>query len=201
VKRIAAASSFFVLGLGFRLSSKRWDPEYLPIDETHPNTPEDSYSLSKLLNEEMLAAYTRAWGIRTVALRLLGVSYPHRETDQHRPQFGQPASAGPPAGVGNFNAWMYLDGRDGAQAFRLAIEKDDVPEHDVFFLATDSRLNEPARDAIARVYPHLAEKAARMQPDDLPISIDKAKRVLGYQPMHSWRSEVQQEPVLTGAGR
>ncbi|HEX2033519.1 MAG TPA: NAD(P)-dependent oxidoreductase [Chloroflexota bacterium] len=188
VRRIAAASSFFVLGLGFRISQRRWDPAYLPIDEAHPNTPEDSYSLSKLLNEEMLAAYSRAWGLRTIALRLLGVSYPHRERDAQPERFGQLAPPGPATGVGNFTAWMYLDGRDGAQAFRLAIEKDDLPQHDVFFVATDSRLSEPAREAIARVFPHLADAASRMAPHDLPISIEKARRVLGYEPRHSWRT-------------
>jgi nucleoside-diphosphate-sugar epimerase len=91
VRRVAMASTFFALGLGFRISDRRWDPEYLPIDERHPNTPEDSYSLSKLLNEQMLAAYTRAWGLRTIALRLLGVYYAHRESDPHRQQFGKPA--------------------------------------------------------------------------------------------------------------
>lgn len=182
VRRVAMASTFFVLGLGFRISDRAWNPEYLPIDERHPNTPEDSYSLSKLMNEEMLAACTRAWGIRTIALRLLGVSYPHREGDTHRDRFGKPAGQ-----ATNFMGWMYLDGRDGAQAFRLAIEKDDLPDHDVFFMATDTHLGEPCRDAISRTFPHLAEMAARMGPDDLTISIEKAKRVLGYRPQHSWR--------------
>jgi UDP-glucose 4-epimerase len=188
VKRVALASTYFVLGLGFRISDMPWNPEYLPIDEDHPNTPEDTYSLSKLCNEQMLASYTRAWGIRTIALRLLGVSYPHREGDTHRERFGRNAGE-----TKNFNAWMYLDGRDGAQAFRLAIEKDDLPEHDAFFLATDTHLGEPSRDAVARVFPHLAQKAARMGPADLIISIEKAKRVLGYQPRYSWRQELTNE--------
>ena len=184
VRRFAMASSYFVLGLGFRISTTSWLPEYLPIDERHPNTPEDSYSLSKLLNEEMLAAYSRAWGIRTVALRLLGVSHPHRANDLHRERFGKPA--GP---AKNFDPWMYLDGRDGAQAFRLAIEHDELPPFEVFFVATDTRLGEPSRDAIVRIFPLLADKVKAMGPDDLPISMDKARRLLGYQPRYSWRNE------------
>lgn len=184
VSRLAMASTYFVLGLGFRISDTQWRVAYLPIDEQHPTTPEDSYSLSKLIDELTLAAYTRAWGIRTTALRLLGVWYPHRQRELPRGYFGGQASLDR-----HFDGWMYLDARDAAQAFRLAIERDDVPSNAVYFVATDSRLGEPARDAITRLYPTLAEQAAAMQPDDLPISFAAATHSLGYEPHYSWRTQ------------
>ena len=57
VKRFAMASTFYVLGLGFNISDRPFWPEYLPIDEKHPCTPESTYGMSKLLGEEILAAF------------------------------------------------------------------------------------------------------------------------------------------------
>jgi hypothetical protein len=34
-----------------------------------------------------------------------------------------------------------------------------------------------------------------MKPDDLPISIEKARRVLGYQPRYSWRTQQPGPPA------
>lgn len=184
VKVVAMASTFFVLGLGFRISEARWLPKYLPIDEDHPLTPEDSYSLSKMLNEEMLAAYTRAYGIRTVAFRLMGVYYHFRDDSATRfrkeaavPENGRPA----------FGGWLYLDGRDGAQAFRLAIEATNLDPHERFYLASDRTLEESPRDALMRLFPELREMAAKLEPDDFLISIERARKRLGYAPKHSWR--------------
>ena len=66
-----------MLGLGFRISEAPFQVDYLPIDEDHPLRPEDTYSLSKVLDEELLKAFSRAYNIDCIALRLMGVDYPH----------------------------------------------------------------------------------------------------------------------------
>lgn len=185
VKIVAAASSYFVLGLGFRISEEPWWPEYLPIDEDHPNTPEDSYSLSKLLNEEMLKSHSRAWGIRTVAFRLMGVYYPFRDDSAAR--FRDQATLSPNRRP-SFEAFEYVDGRDVAQGFRRAIEATHLEPFEAFYLASDRTIEESPRDAVMRLFPNLREMAARLGPDDLLISIDRARRRLGYEPCHSWRT-------------
>lgn len=186
VKTLAFASTFFVLGLGFRISTARWLPAYLPIDEEHPLTPEDTYSLSKMINEEMLEAYTRAYGIRTLAFRLLGVYYAHRDDSATR---FRPEAAAPVEGKPNFGGWLYVDGRDAAQAFRLGIEKADrLNPHERFYLASDRTIAESSRDALNRLFPELADLARGLGSDDLLISIAKAQKLLGYEPRHSWRA-------------
>jgi nucleoside-diphosphate-sugar epimerase len=187
VKVVAFASTFFVLGLGFRLSAAAWSPSYLPIDEDHPLTPEDSYSVSKTLNEEMLAAYSRAYGLRTVAFRLMGVYYAHRDDSARR--FHERVEL--PSGASRlpFDGWLYVDGRDAAQAFRMAIETPNLDLHERFFLASDRTTAESPRDAVRRLYPELAALTANMGPDDFLISIERARRRLGYEPRHSWRQK------------
>lgn len=45
------------------------EPEYTPIDELHPKRPLNPYGRSKLMVEEVLADYERAYGLRSVCLR------------------------------------------------------------------------------------------------------------------------------------
>ena len=45
------------------------DPERIPIPEDHPKRPKSPYGRTKLMMEEILADYSRAYGIKYVALR------------------------------------------------------------------------------------------------------------------------------------
>jgi UDP-glucose 4-epimerase len=45
------------------------EPEYVPIDEEHPKCPLNPYGRSKLIVEEMLADYDKAYGLNSVCLR------------------------------------------------------------------------------------------------------------------------------------
>jgi len=59
VKKIVFSSSAAVYG----------NPQYLPIDEKHPQNPENYYGYSKLAIEENLRWYSQLKGIRYAALR------------------------------------------------------------------------------------------------------------------------------------
>lgn len=184
VMKVVFASTEFVLGIGYRISSRPWRLEYLPIDERHPCEPEDSYSLSKLLNEEMLAAYARAWGIRTVAFRLLPVFYHFRPENFDRIFQGR---ASVPAALRHSLVswcWMYLDGRDAATAFRLAIEASDLEPREVYFLASGRTIGESPAEALRREFPQYAHLAATLGPDDNLISIAAVKQRFRYEPRH-----------------
>lgn len=45
------------------------EPEYVPIDETHPRRPLNPYGMSKWMVERILADYDRAYGLKSVCLR------------------------------------------------------------------------------------------------------------------------------------
>lgn len=45
------------------------EPDYVPIDETHPNRPLNPYGRSKLMIEQVLADYAKALDFRSVCLR------------------------------------------------------------------------------------------------------------------------------------
>ncbi len=185
VKKLAMASTFFVLGCDFPISDRPFQVHYLPIDENHPLEPESTYGLSKICGEQILAAFQRAYGIKTAAFRLLGVQYEHRPT--HKFAERPPARPGYVGGP-KMTTWQYVDARDVAQAFRLFLEVDGFDQFEAFFLATDTKLEEETAVVLKRCCPDLADMADVLKGHEGIISIRKAQQMLGYQPKYSWRN-------------
>jgi nucleoside-diphosphate-sugar epimerase len=112
----------------------------------------------------------------------MAVKYPHL------PGFYQPlGESAVPYAPGNFTVWEYVDARDAAAAFRLAIERSELGLFERAFIATDRTSRESHRDLVRLHYPHLAAAADEMGPDDLILTIRRARQRLGYAPRHSWR--------------
>ena len=174
IKRIVSASSNAIVGWSY---SERFVPDYLPIDEAHPLRPEDVYGLSKEIGETIAHAYSRK-GLETVMLRPSGVVTPE-ELEQIKKDGGRR-----PTG---FQAYSYVDARDLAVAFRLAVERS-IPSSTVLFaVADDSTVAEPLCDLYPRVMPSIGEKARSLTGGKASYSNDSAKRLLGWQPVYSWR--------------
>ena len=51
-------------------------PKYLPVDEEHPVSPNNPYSQSKLMAEELCKAYSRDYGMDITILRLFNIYGP-----------------------------------------------------------------------------------------------------------------------------
>ena len=50
------------------------EPEYIPIDEKHPQVPINPYGQSKLIIEKILDDYDKAYGLKSVRLRYFNVA-------------------------------------------------------------------------------------------------------------------------------
>jgi len=86
-----------------------------------------------------------------------------------------------------WNLWSWVDSRDVAQACRLGLEAD-VAGADVFTIAAaDTLMKTPSRELMASAFPGVPVDA-RLGRFDTLLSIEKARRVLGYVPQHSWRN-------------
>jgi nucleoside-diphosphate-sugar epimerase len=191
IKQVIAASSYFVLGIGFRLSGTSYEPEYLPMDEDHPLLPEDSYSLSKVLGEEIYKAFVRAYEMRVVAMRLLGVYYHDDERSRMMHQFNITVPAATPEDKGYLisNTYQYVDARDIAVFVKLSIEANNLNPFEAFFVSTDTKYTEPTAVIAARRWPFLVEKAKDISGTEGLISTKKAERMLGFKPAYSWREQ------------
>ncbi|HET8564301.1 MAG TPA: NAD(P)-dependent oxidoreductase [Candidatus Binatia bacterium] len=175
VKRVVSASSNAAVGWSY---SERFVPDYLPIDEDHPLRPEDVYGLSKEIGETIAHSYARK-GLETVVLRPSGVITPD-ELEQIKKDGGRW-----PTG---FHAYSYIDARDLAVAFRRAVERS-IPSGTVLFVvADDSTVVEPLCELYPRVKPDIGDKARSLTGSKGSYSNVRAKRLLGWAPVHSWRS-------------
>jgi nucleoside-diphosphate-sugar epimerase len=177
LSRVVWASSETILGLPF----EREQPAYAPIDEEHPPYPESSYALSKLLSEELGRQLHRRTGTPHVALRFSNIMEP-QDYDRF-PTFWDDAR------LRRWNLWGYVDARDVAQSCRLALEADVGAEHFIV-AARDTVMNRPSRELMAEVYPDVRYTPSGGDFDTL-LSIEKARKLLGYEPRHSWRDHVE----------
>lgn len=177
IKRIIHASSETVLGLPFDTP-----PPYIPVDEEYPARPESTYSLVKHLEEQLAIELTR-WDpkLSITSLRFSNVMDP--EDYAEFPSFGADPRER------KWNLWGYVDGRDGAQAVLRALE-NAARGFDRFIIAAADTVMDRASDGLAReVFPGVDLTRAVGEYETL-LSIDKARRVLGYDPQHSWRQHV-----------
>ncbi len=179
IKRIVWASSETVLGLPMGPDAP---PPYLPVDEEFHPRPASAYSLAKTLEEELALQFCR-WDpeLTAVGLRFSNVMDPADYA-----QF--PAFDDDPA-LRQWNVWGYIDARDGAQAVRLALTAD-LRGREVFVIANaDTVMSRSSRELAAQVFPDLEVRKDLTEHETL-LSIDKARRVLGFDPQHSWRDHV-----------
>lgn len=190
ITKVIFASSYYALGLGGLIDKKKpFEVKYLPIDEEHPLFNQDTYGLSKQLGEMILQAYSRAYDIKCVAFRLMGVSYPGIRpigTDDKVPATPRTEWKGGPVGT----TYQYSDCRDIAYAMRLAVEKDLDNDYECFFHSSDTTFRGPTAPAIKLLYPDLAGMADSIEGEDGLISTKKIKSMLGFESKYSWKKDL-----------
>lgn len=175
IKKVVYASSETVLGLPFDV-----DPPYIPVDEEYPARPESTYSLVKHLEEQMAIEMTR-WDpeLSITGLRFSNVMDP--EDYEDFPSFDSDAT------LRKWNLWGYIDGRDGAQAVARALE-NGKPGFEAFIIANeDTVMTRSSASLAAEVFPGV-RVTKELGEHETMLSIDKAKRLLGFAPEHSWRN-------------
>jgi nucleoside-diphosphate-sugar epimerase len=87
-----------------------------------------------------------------------------------------------------WNLWAYIDARDGAQAVRRAIQAD-FNGFEAFVIANaDSVMSRSNISLLAEVFPGV-EQRGNIATNSTLLSIDKARRMLGYAPQYSWRNQ------------
>jgi nucleoside-diphosphate-sugar epimerase len=177
IKNVVFASSETVLGLPFDRP-----PPYAPLDEEYAPRPETAYSLGKLLDETMAAQFCR-WD---PALKMVGLRFSNvMDVEDYAafPGFDRDPRAR------KWNLWGYIDARDGAQAVRRGLEADFTGFEPFIIANHDTVMSRTSASLMAEVFPSVPIKGS-LSPNGTLLSIDKARRMLGYSPQHSWRNHV-----------
>jgi nucleoside-diphosphate-sugar epimerase len=160
IKRIVFASSETVLGIPFETP-----PPYIPVDEEYETRPESIYSVTKHLEEQLAIKLVR-WDpeFSITALRFSNVmdvadyaEFPSFDADSNRRKW---------------NLCALAASKPGFEAYIIA--------------AADTVMSRSSAALAAEIFPS-SPVTRRLDEHETLLSIDKARRVLGYAPEHSWR--------------
>ena len=182
INNIVWASSETVLGLPFDTY-----PPYVPVDEDYPPRPESSYSLSKVMGEELARQYCR----RNKDMKIFGLRYSNIMEEKDYESFegvsfrdfqGDPYFR-------KWNFWGYIDARDVGQACLLALESDLKGADNFIIAADDTVMNKTNKELLDAVFPNIKIKGEISDHQTL-LNNSKAKKILGFQPEYSWRNLV-----------
>lgn len=129
IKRVVVASSDSVFGLSY--NPPDWPPQFLPVDETHPTRPTEVYSLSKKITETISESFAAKGKMEVLAIRPCHIVFPRG--------YGELEARG--QDLENYHFWAWVDPKDVAQAFRLAVHTSDYNGFDVYTVAAEEGLN------------------------------------------------------------
>jgi nucleoside-diphosphate-sugar epimerase len=175
--RVVWASSETTLGLPFDVP-----PRYVPLDEDHYPVAVTTYALSKVASETT-AAHIAEWsGIPFIALRFSNILGPA--------EYAQFPSFWDDPSFRKWNLWGYIDERDVALACRLALHAEVTGAQSFIIAASDTVMTRPSAELMADVLPGVPVTADISGNASL-LSTERARKVLGFVPQHSWRDHVQ----------
>jgi nucleoside-diphosphate-sugar epimerase len=184
IKRIACASSDSAFGLVFS-HNEALMPDYLPMDERHPDRPNDYYGLSKVFSEQICDALAvRNPGISFTSLRISMIIEPQNYA---QPRF---VSMHTDPRAGSRNLWSFLDSRDAARAFRLAVEQER-PGHEKILVAADEQRNQLASMELIKTFFPQVELRREFKDHECLLDCAKALRLLGFKPLYRWGGEAR----------
>lgn len=178
-RRFLYASSQTALGLS--LAPGFVAPNFIPVDESHPDRPREGYGLSKLAGEQACALVSNRLGIPTIAIRL-PVIWALENFDRHvTKRTGDPLQAAK-------SLYAYVDARDAGEAFRLALEADWTGFERVQIGADRPFADRDVRLLAAEHY-GVVEQRGVIDADTPLYAIGRARRVLGFEPRYRWSTE------------
>ena len=180
IKKVVLASSESSYGIVFLRQNLA--PKYVPIDEEHPQLPEDSYGLSKIVAEKTADMFYQRCGMQVVSLRIGNVITP--EMYQNFPAFIHDPK--PRRTI----LWSYVDARDIAQACRLAIETDGLGSIALNLAADDTSMDIKSCDLMQAEFPEVTDIRSAIDGYQTLLSNEKAKKLLNWTPVHTWREEL-----------
>ncbi|MBO6676150.1 MAG: NAD(P)-dependent oxidoreductase [Rhizobiales bacterium] len=180
IKKIIFASSETTYGVCFADGERK--PDYLPLDEDHPTVPEDSYAMSKVVNEATARSFQKRSGVDIYGLRINNVIEPHEYAEHFPAYLADPA-------LRRRNFFAYIDARDLGHMVDRCLKTDGLG-YEVFNVSNDDHsVGATTHELIDRFYQGVP--VGDMGEFETFYSNAKAKKLVGYQPKHSWRDVLE----------
>ncbi|MCH8552071.1 MAG: NAD(P)-dependent oxidoreductase [Natronospirillum sp.] len=181
IRKVIFASSETTYGVCFADGEAK--PHYIPVDEEHPTVPEDSYAMSKVVNEVTARSFQARTGIDIYGLRINNVIEPH----EYAVNF--PAFMEDPA-LRRRNIFAYIDARDLGHMVDCCLQTHGLG-YQVFNVANDDlSVGISTQEVIDRFYQGVPQARA-MGENETFYANRKARELVGFRPQHSWREVVE----------
>ena len=180
IPKVIFASSETTYGVCFAQGERK--PEYVPVDEDHPTVPEDSYAMSKVAGEVTARSFQRRSGIDVYGLRINNVIEPHEYAEDFGAYVEDPS-------LRRRNIFAYIDARDLGHMIHRCLVTDGLG-YEVFNVANpDTSVAIPTSEIIDRFYDGV-EVRGDLGTYETLYSIEKARRLVGFDPQHGWRDQL-----------
>lgn len=159
-------------------------PDFVPVDETHPTVPHDSYAMSKVCNEVTARSFQARTGSDIYGLRINNVIEPHEYTEMFPAFLENPA-------LRRRNIFAYIDARDLGHMVDCCLKTDGLG-YEVFNVSNDDSSVRITSDQVIKQFYQGVEVRGEMGPHETFFSNKKAKKMVGFQPKHTWREALNQ---------
>lgn len=187
IKKVIHASTDSTYGFWYR--KQDFLPYYLPLDEDHPLNTQDSYGLSKKIDEEIAANFARSYNMQTISVRIPFVVVPGKivpfmnyyNISSYKDIMESPELL-------KDGLWTYCDVRDVAQAFRLTVEVKGLRKHEVFCVCAEDNVTKiNSVELVKRYWSERIPFRKEIKGRAALMDYSKAKAILGYRPRYTWR--------------
>lgn len=173
-------------------------PDYLPVDEEHPCRPKDMYSVTKRMQELLCMTYYHQYGVPVTCLRLTAVIGPNGQGGGREWRaIAEELAGGETVHIPHFSKeelCHYVDIRDVARMLITASENDAAIGEIFNCCGPQAVTGEQFRDVIRTFYPAIDVQFnfpwSMAQGGKIAFSMEKAKRVLSFQPIYSLSDSV-----------
>ncbi|CAN2243775.1 WcaG Nucleoside-diphosphate-sugar epimerases [actinobacterium SCGC AAA044-D11] len=184
VKTVVYASS--LSAYGFAYSDEWTSPIYAPVDEAHPFIFEESYALSKEVNERSALMWSRRCDIAFIGMRFPWTNTPEKTLELAR-RFNDEDNLPPdprfPKGIVAKILWTYLDLRDAVNAIEVVINSDITGSHVYNFAAPDIMAKASTMELMAKFHPS-TEIRSPLPGHSAPLSSQAFVDTFGYAPQY-----------------
>ena len=184
VKTVVYASS--LSAYGFAYSDEWTSPLYAPVDEAHPFIFEESYALSKEVNERSALMWSRRCETAFVGMRIPWTNTPEKNLELAR-RFNDEDNLPPdprfPKGIVAKILWTYLDLRDAVKAIEVVINSNIKGSHVYNFAAPDIMAKAPTMELMAKFHPK-TEIRSPLPGHTAPLSSQAFVDTFGYTPQY-----------------
>ncbi|OCT12221.1 epimerase [Paenibacillus pectinilyticus] len=163
---------------GFAWAPKPFSPQYVPVDENHPQLPQECYGLSKIVNELTGAMFNRKSGMSVTSLRfsMITTAEDYATVDDNHPD------------AYKHILWSYIDIRDAVNACIAALTCEHGKAVSLNITSSDTLSSWDTQRLLNHYYADVTDLRAPFTGREALVCNRLAQEMLNWQPRYSWMS-------------